>query len=70
MTQYTIDPAWQNYLKDIDAFIPPHMLEAHAKLLFEDQYFEKLKESEQLALMIFLDLIKATTKKIIPKTTV
>lgn len=70
MTQYEKNMAWQTYLDDIELFIPAHELEAHAKLLFEDNYFEKLREREQLALMIFLDLLKTKTKKVIPKTTV
>ncbi len=70
MTQYEKNPVWEKYLEDIDAFVPANRLQAHAKTLFEDEYFEKLREREQLALMIFLDLIKTPTKKIIPKTTV
>lgn len=70
MTQYEKNPTWETYLIDIEAFIPTKMLEAHAKALFEDAYFEKLREREQLAIMIFLDLIKANTRKMIPKTTV
>lgn len=69
MTKYEKSPIWEKYLDDIEAFIPPRLLEEHAKILFEDEYFEKLREREQLALMIFLDLIKASTKKVIPKTT-
>ena len=68
ITEYKMNPAWENYLEDINAFIPPRMLEQHAKTLFEDPYFEKLREKEQLALMIFLDLIKASTSKTIPST--
>ena len=70
MTEYRMTAAWKNYLDDIADFISPQLLEDHAKTLFEDNYFEKLKEREQLALMIFLDLINAKTTKIIPKTTV
>lgn len=70
MTQYEKTPIWESYLEDIEAFISAHHLEAHAKELFEDDYFEKLREKEQLAVMIFLDLIKANTKKNIPKTTI
>ena len=69
MTRYEKNPAWGIYLETINAFIPPHLLEPHAKTLFEDNYFEKLREREQLSLMIFLDLMKAITTKIIPKTT-
>lgn len=68
MTTYEKNPLWAKYLKDIDAFIAVNVLEEHAKALFEDDYFEKLREREQLALMIFLDLIKASTRKNIPKT--
>ncbi len=59
---------WEEALKTIADFIPPQMLESHAKALFEDLAFEKLREREQLALMIFLDLMKTETTKIIPKT--
>jgi len=46
MTEYTLNPAWERYLQDIDAFIPPRMLEEHAKTLFEDQYLKNwLKEN-------------------------
>lgn len=69
MTQYIVQPAWEVYLNVIEIFISPQQLKNHAITLFEDQYFEKLREREQLALMIFLDLIKANTNKIIPKTT-
>ena len=68
MTRYEKNPEWQICMEDINAFIPAHLLEKHAKALFEDNYFEKLREREQLALMIFLDLIKADTTKIIPNT--
>lgn len=64
------NPDWENDISTIADFIAPEKIEPHAKLLFEDLYFEKLREREQLALMIFLDLIKADTLKIIPKTTV
>lgn len=70
MTEYVTNPAWQRYMEDINAFIPSKNLEEHAKELFEDEYFEKLREREQLALMIFLDMTNAKTTKIIRKTTV
>lgn len=70
MTKYEKDPLWEKYLEDINKLIPSTQLEEHAKALFEDEYFEKLREREQLALMIFLDLMKSSTKKIIRKTTV
>jgi predicted KAP-like P-loop ATPase len=68
MTKYEKNPAWEAYVQDINFFIPASSLESHAKLLFENDYFEKLREREQLALMIFLDLMKVDTKKVIPKT--
>lgn len=64
------DPNWIKYLEIINNFIPPKSLEPHAKLLFEDNYFEKLREQEQLALMLFLDLVKSENIKMIPNTTV
>ncbi len=69
MTRYEKNQSWEKYLDDINDFIPPKQIEAHAKLLFENEYFEKLREREQLALMIFLDLMKSDTKKEIRKTT-
>ncbi len=68
MTRYEKTLDWQIELEHINAFIPARLLEPHAKLLFEDNYFEKLREREQLALMIFLDLTKTDTTKIVPNT--
>ena len=70
MTHYEKNPEWEKYLKDIEIFISVAALKEHAKLLFEDEYFEKLREEQQLALMIFLDLIKADTNKVIRRTSV
>lgn len=70
MTKYEKTADWLKYVDQIETLIPTKYLEPHAKALFEDMYFEKLREREQLALMIFLDLIQSDTKKIIPKTTV
>lgn len=70
LTRYEKEEAWKKYLEDIEVFIPVTAIEQHAKDLFEDNYFEKLREKEQLALMIFLDLIHAETMKFIPQTTV
>lgn len=70
MTLYEKNASWEKYLEEIELFISREQLAEHAKELFEDDYFEKLKEEEQLAIMIFLDLIKVHTKKTIPKTTV
>ena len=65
MTKYEKNQSWGRYLDDIEIFIPVRSLVSHAKLIFENAYFEKLREKEQLALMIFLDLTKAETKKTI-----
>lgn len=65
-----VEADWNKYLVNIDSFILVTTIEPHAKAIFEDGYFEKLREREQLALLIFLDLVKAKTKKVIPKTTV
>jgi len=70
MCLYERTPMWEANLQDLAVFIPPKQLEAHAKQVFEDDYFEKLGEREQLALMIFLDLLKANTEKVIPQTSV
>jgi len=69
-TNYAKSADWQNYLKNIELFIPADKLEAHAQGIFQDGYFEKLREKEQLAVMIFLDLVKTDTTKIIPSTSV
>jgi predicted KAP-like P-loop ATPase len=68
MTECIKDPVWEDYLQNINSLVPASDLEAHAVALFEDPYFEKLREREQLALMIFLDLVKAKTTKVIPQT--
>lgn len=67
-TEFEMRPDWKKYLVNIEDFISPHLLEPHAKLMFEDLNFEKLREREQLAILIFLDLIHAHTVKVIPKT--
>lgn len=70
ITNYEKKDEWYRCIEQIELFIPPKQLVAHAKLIFENEYFEKLREREQLAIMIFLDLMKANTNKVIPKTTV
>lgn len=70
MTEYHKTPEWEKHLENIKAFIAVNLIQEHAKALFEDEYFEKLREKEQLALMIFLDLLKTPTTKNIRKTTV
>lgn len=69
-TQLEKKPEWKKHLQTIEDFIPLNAVEPHAKLLFEDLSFEKLREREQLAILIFLDLIEAKTVKVIPKTLV
>jgi hypothetical protein len=59
---------WVDYLKNIDDFIPSNTLISHAKQLFEANSFDKLREKEQVALLIFLDLVEPGTIKVIPKT--
>lgn len=61
---------WKKYLDNISAFIPIEEVEPFAVALFEDESFEKLREKEQLSILIFLDLINAKTIKVIPKTTI
>lgn len=68
MQDYKKDISWEKYLDNISAFIPVDSLIPHAKLLFEDEHFEKLREREQLSLLIFLDLVKASTNKVIRNT--
>lgn len=63
------NPEWNSYLKYVVDFVPLDIITPRAQELFEDNYFEKLRETEQLALMIFLDLVKPDTAKLIPKTT-
>lgn len=69
-TKIEKSPDWVQYLQNIEDFIPAAKLESRAVRIFEDLSFEQLREREQLAIMIFLDLIQAKTVKIIPKTTV
>ena len=68
MTKLAKNPEWENSLKIIEDFTFVGILEPHAKMIFEDHSFEKLREREQLAILIFLDLIHAETVKVIPKT--
>ncbi|MBA3661390.1 MAG: hypothetical protein H0W64_06660 [Gammaproteobacteria bacterium] len=68
--KYEKNPAWESQLKHIADFVDPVELVNRAKAIFEDAYFEKLTEREQLALLIFLDLMKVPTTKLIPQTTV
>lgn len=70
MTCYEKSVSWERYFQNIEDFIPLSQLEDHAKMVFENGYFEKLREREQLAVMIFLDLMKSDTTKLLPKTSV
>ncbi|EKD72405.1 MAG: hypothetical protein ACD_45C00683G0005 [uncultured bacterium] len=69
ITKLTQTPAWEESLRVIEDFISVKILEPHAKMLFEDLAFETLREQEQLAILIFLNLVHANTIKIIPQTT-
>jgi predicted KAP-like P-loop ATPase len=70
ITKQEKNPDWIKYLENISQFIPTGAVEPRAKMIFENEDFEKLREKEQLAILIFLDLINAHTSKIIPNTTV
>ncbi len=65
MTKLEPSLTWNSYLKNIDDFIPSNALVPHAKQMFEAPSFDKLREKEQVALLIFLDLVKPDTVKII-----
>ena len=60
---------WDKHADEINELLAAKMLVTHAKELFENDYFEKLREREQLALMIFLDVMQVETSKVIPRTT-
>lgn len=70
MTKLKISEDWKPYLTNIENFISIKEIEGHAVKMFEDITFESLREREQLAILIFLNLIQAKTVKVIPKTTV
>ncbi len=59
---------WETYLVTMKTFISPLALKEHAELIFKDGYFEKLREREQLAILIFLDLVKSDSIKELPQT--
>ena len=65
-----INPLWKQYLVNIESFISPEQLVPHARELFQNDYFVKLKETEQLTLLIFLDLVRPNTVKVFPKAIV
>ena len=64
------NPEWVAYLETIKAFVSLEAVEERAKVVFEGEDFEKLKEKEQLSVLILLDLLNAKTVKVIPNTTV
>jgi len=70
MAKYEKNPEWKKYIATIEDFISVEFLAPQAILLFEGDNFEKLREREQLAILIFLDLINAKTTKVIPMTSV
>jgi predicted KAP-like P-loop ATPase len=69
MAKQEKNPEWRKYLDNITPFIELEDISNRAKALFEGDDFEKLRENEQLAVLIFLDLIDAHTFKVIPNTT-
>ncbi len=69
ITRYEKNPNWLNTLDEINQFVDTGLLKAHATLIFENGYFEKLSEREQLAIIIYLDLMKSSALKELPKTT-
>lgn len=70
MTEYKKNADWEKSLVNITHFITIDLIKDRAKAIFEDNYFEKLRETEQLSIVIFLDLIQADTTKYIAKTSV
>jgi len=70
MTKLEKNPAWIESLNNITFFIPTETVVPYAKAIFEGDNFEKLREKEQLAVLLFLDLTNTQTTKLIPKTTV
>lgn len=69
MTKLEKNPTWIESLNYITYFIPTDTVVPYAKAIFEGDNFEKLREKEQLAILIFLDLTNTHTTKLIPKTT-
>lgn len=70
MTKYEKSPEWIIYLEEPELYYMAKSVETRAKAMFEHPDFEKLREQEQLALMIFLDLMQTQSIKAFPKTTV
>jgi predicted KAP-like P-loop ATPase len=70
MTQLEKKSEWKEYITTMTDFVSLPLIESRAKAVFEDAAFETLREKEQLAILIFLDLVNAQTVKVIPKTTI
>lgn len=62
------NPLWAKNISDVEAFIEPKLLVPHAKAMFEDVSFEKLRDTEQLALLIFLNIAAPNVVKVFPTT--
>jgi len=69
ITKLAKEDNWIQYVQNINDFIPAIELIPHARAIFENIEFEKLREMEQLAILIFLDLMGAETVKQVPKMT-
>ncbi|MDR3478814.1 MAG: P-loop NTPase fold protein [Gammaproteobacteria bacterium] len=69
MTKLAKNPDWIESLNNITYFIPTDDVLPAAKAIFEGDGFEQLREKEQVAVLMFLDLTNAKTTKLIPKTT-
>ena len=66
--QSEANPLWAKNMANIEMFIDPKILVPHAKAMFEDASFEKLRDTEQLALLIFLNNAAPNVVKVFPKT--
>ena len=60
------DASWQAYLTELDNLVPLSLVLPRASELFKDDYFVKLTETEQLGILIFLDLARPNTIKVFP----
>jgi len=49
------NPDWKKYVDKLSEFVSLDLVTPRAQVLFEDDYFVKLREPEQLAIMIYLD---------------
>lgn len=70
ISKLEMNSSWRENLPVIEEFISANTLEPYAQRLFASDEFEKLREKEQLAILIFLNLVKPNSVKIIPKTTI